>query len=63
MKKALGSDIGTRSIGRAFVKTNASGNPETALQLLSNKLLKDFPESEFIKKAKEQLEKRKSGDR
>ena len=42
MKKALGSDIGTRSTGWAFVKTNASGNPETAVQLLSNKLLKDF---------------------
>jgi outer membrane protein assembly factor BamD (BamD/ComL family) len=44
-------------MGEAHIKLN---KPEKA-EAYYNKLLKDYPESEFIKKTKEQLEKIKTG--
>jgi tetratricopeptide (TPR) repeat protein len=44
-------------LGEAYVRLN---EPEKA-EPFYNKLLKDYPESEFVKKAKEQLDKFKPG--
>ena len=44
-------------MGEAHLKLNKADKAEDYY----NKLLKDYPESEFVKKTKEQLEKLKSG--